>query len=243
VVDFDKMPDAFPTTRWSVVYRAKQRNGDSLVACKWLCERYYYPVYAYLRRRQFSEDVAEDLLHGFFTAFLERKRPWADTVGRVDPNRGITFRRCVMRSLKDFVFHDRKGQVQSHHVISFDAMSAEQRYLCEPASVDSPEDLFERTWATQVVSEALKKTREGYPDERFEALQVYLQSPGPQYADTAQRLGITVIAVRQAVHRLRQRYATFISRIITETVDKPEDVDTELTDLISALKNKSAQKP
>ena len=233
---------SFPATRWSVISRAKGWTGEATEACKILCEQYYYPVYSFLRKRGFDHDVAIDNAHGFFADFLEQKRPWQNALRGVQPRRGVTFRSCIIMSLKSFLSEQRRKEAAQKRggaakIVSLDAMAAEQRYRCEPAYDDPPDSAFVQSWAREICDCALISVKEGYASKRFEALKVYLvaNEKGPPYAETAERLGMSENGVKQAVKRLRASYANSVRRLIADTVDDPEDVEREWDELLQAL--------
>jgi RNA polymerase sigma-70 factor (ECF subfamily) len=233
----------FETTRWSLVLAA---GGDDSSAASHalatLCEAYWYPLYAYLRRRGESIEDARDLTQGFLASLLARRG-----FDHLSPDRG-RFRAFLMASLKHFVANEaaarraaRRGGGQV--LLPLDAVTgeAERRYTLEPVRPVTPETLFERRWALILIDRVLGELRARWEAEargtEFDRLKACLLGDAPPggYDAVARELGTTAGAVKVAVHRLRRRFRTELHRQIAETVADPADVDDELRHLIRAL--------
>lgn len=232
---------AFATTRWSIVLSAG-RDGTPAArrALAQLCETYWPPLYAYLRRMDCSPQDAEDTVQGFFARLLE-----TGDLADVDPVRG-RFRSFLLVSLKHFLSNerDRARTVKrgGRRVIeSLDVQTAESRFAREPAQNRTPESLFEREWALTLLDRvqhrlAAEQVARG-KSERFAVLSPHLTGDAAEhYTDAATRLGMTENAVKVAVHRLRQRFGELLREEIAETVATPEEVDDEVNTLFEALR-------
>jgi RNA polymerase sigma-70 factor (ECF subfamily) len=229
----------FATTRWSLVAAAQDPAApESRQALADLCAAYWYPVYAYVRRRGHDHHQAQDLTQAFFARLLE-KNDLADA----DRTRG-RFRSFLLTACQHFLAnqHDharakKRGGGRSH--VALDFADADHRYSREPAHDDTPERLFDRRWALDLLDRALAELRGEYEDsgrgKLFDALKGTLTGAEEAYVDLAERLAMTEGAVKVAVHRLRQRYRDRLRAAIAETVEKPEDVDDEVRDLFAAL--------
>lgn len=233
--------DFFGTTHWSVVLAAQ--GGDSVPAGKALaalCETYWYPLYAFVRRRGHGPHDAQDLTQAFFEKLLE-KNYLADVVRE----RG-KFRSFLLASLKNFLANewDRSRAAKrggGKTPISLDDVDAEARYRLEPADTMTADRIFERRWALTLLDEVLKKLRdemaEAGKSEIYEELKGCLtageRSAG--YAESGKRLGMTEGAVRVAAHRLRVRYRELLREEIAQTVAVPGEVDDEIRCLFKAL--------
>jgi len=132
----------FPTTSWSLVVAAgNPENPDCRDALVRLCERYWYPVYAYVRRRGYLEHDAQDLTQDFFVRILEGRY-----LDRANPNRG-RFRSFLLNSCK-FFLADQADRARAQKrgadaILPFEVASGEQRYRFEPLDNGSLED-FEK---------------------------------------------------------------------------------------------------
>ena len=232
---------SFETTRWSLVVAA---GGDDSSAARAalaaLCETYWYPLYAYVRRRGATADDARDLTQGFLTSLLERR-----DFSNLRQDRG-RFRGFLLASLQHFLANDaarrrtekRGGSVT---VLSLDLDDAEGRYRFEPVEAVTPETLYERRWALTVIERVLGHLRQEWQaaarGAEFDALKACLlgQAPAGGYAAIASTLGTTEGAVKVAVHRLRRKFQAELRKDIGETVSDAADVDDEIRYLVRAL--------
>ncbi|HUA62404.1 MAG TPA: sigma-70 family RNA polymerase sigma factor [Verrucomicrobiae bacterium] len=233
---------AFPTTRWSLVAAAGDpQRKEARSALVSLCEHYWYPLYAYLRRRGYPADQAQDLIQEFFIRLLEGRY-----LDRADPEKG-RFRAFILTCLKFFVADeaDRHRALKrgGAAVLSLEFSSGEEHYQREPAHDETPERIFERRWALSVLDRVVEKLRNefvkhGRP-EHFEHLKVFLlgQSDAP-YATLAREMNTSEGALKVAIHRLRKRYRELFRQEIADTVADPADVESELKYLAAALSRK-----
>lgn len=232
-------PSDFPTTRWTLVVTAGDpQRKEARSALVSLCERYWYPLYAYLRRRGYSADQAEDLTQGFFIRLLEGRY-----LGRADPDKG-RFRSFLLTSLKFFVADEQDRQRARKRgggaVVSLEFSLGEARYQREPAHDETPERMFERRWARSVLDRVVERlqdefVRHGRP-EHFERLKVFLLgSSDAPYAALAREMNTSEGALKVAIHRLRKRYRELFRLEIADTVADPAEVESELRFLAAAL--------
>lgn len=229
----------FLTTHWSVVLEAGgSRDGEH--ALESLCRAYWYPLYAFVRRRGFAPAEAQDLTQEFFARLLERQ-----TLQTADPEKG-RFRGFLVAAMRHFLSNqwrdlNRMKRGGGSQFLSWDELNPEERYLLEPESEASAETVYDRSWARTVAAEALNQVRKEMEREgnsaRFEALRAYLESDdSPQaYAQTALRLKLSESAVKSAIHRLRRRYAEVIRESIAHTVQSPDQIEGEIRHLIDLL--------
>jgi RNA polymerase sigma factor (sigma-70 family) len=233
-------PSNFRTTQWSLVVEAGGSGGDARPALETLCRTYWYPLYAFVRRRGYDAHQSQDLTQEFFARLLG-----SESIKTANPERG-KFRTFLLGALKNFLANDwrdsrRLKRGGDTEIFSWDGLNPEQRYALEPADAAPPEALFDRRWALAVVSAALEQLaaemrHEGTVD-RFETLKVFLQGDGgaDSYAVAAARLGLSPAATKSAIFRLRQRYGELIRAEIAQTVASPTDVEGEIQHLIALL--------
>ena len=231
----------FATTHWSVVLAAGETaSPQAAQALEKLCRAYWYPLYAYLRRRGYGEQDAQDLTQGFFARLLERND--LEAVGRQKGK----FRSFLLAALNHFLSDEwdreraqKRGGGQTF--ISLDDQTAEERYRLEPADELNPEKIYERRWALTLLEQVLRQLEAEFAAtgkrQLFEQLKVFLlEDKGVgSYADTAARLEMTEGALRVAVHRLRQRYGELFRDEIAHTVARPEEIEEEVRHLLSVL--------
>jgi len=231
----------FATTHWSVVRSAAHpdtaRAHDALAR---LCQIYWYPLYAYVRRRGYAAHDAQDLTQAFFLRLLERR--WVDDADR---DRG-RFRTFLLTALQRFLADEwDKGRAQKrgggllHVPVQLD--SAETRYGHEPADELTPEQSYERRWALTLLDTVLQNLRAEY--ERAGKRELFAGLNGclvggretQPYAELAAELAMNEGAVKVAVHRLRKRYRQLLRHEIARTTAGDGDVDDELHHLFAVL--------
>lgn len=234
-------PSQFAATRWSMVLAAGNRQAGTTArrAMDELASLYWFPLYAYLRRRGISPPQAEDLVQGLFTRLLEK-----DALASVDSSKG-KFRSFLLASLKNFLSNEwDKSQAAKRGggkgTLSLDALGAEARYAAEPMDEMTPDRVFEQRWALTVLEQVLTRLRDDYisrnQEKIFSALEhVLAGSKGAGYGQIAFELGMTEDAVKVAAHRLRRRYREVLREEISQTVSDPDLVDEEIRQLLASL--------
>lgn len=231
----------FATTQWSVVLDAAGSDtAATQAALEKLCRTYWYPLYAYVRRRGHSAHDAQDLNQAFFARLLERH--W---VASADRERG-RFRTFLLTAMSRFLSDEwdklraqKRGGGVAFVPVQLD--TAETRYGCQPVDDFSPEQCYERQWALTLLDTVLQRLRAEYESngkgELFAALNPALvgDRESQPYAKLAALLGMNENAVKVAVHRLRRRYRQLLRAEIAETLAANENVDDELHHLFSVL--------
>lgn len=221
-----------------MVAAGDSQNPDSRAALADLCQDYWYPLYAYLRQRGYPQEEAEDLVQGFFAQLLEK-----NYLKAADRERG-RFRSFLLTALKNYAANEwdrRTAQKRggSTPPLSLDFENAEGRYTIEPADERTPEQEYDRGWATAQLEQVLTRMRAeaGEGDERFALLQGFLTGEADDipYREVAERLDISEGAVKVAVHRLRQRFGAVLREEVARTLADPADVDDELRHLFAAF--------
>ena len=227
-------PDLFVTTRWSVVLRAGRSDTTrAQAALADLCQAYWYPLYAYARRRGCSPHDAEDATQGFFARLLK-----LHSLAGVEREKG-RFRAFLLASMKHYLAdeHDHASAQKRDRAltISLDAQAAEERYRFEPADPVTPEQLFERRWALTLLETVMQRLSSEYEDSGraalFAALRFAITGDKKPYTELAKDLEMGGEAVRVAVHRLRRRYRQVLREEIAHTVADESEVDDELNSL------------
>lgn len=235
------VPGRFMTTHWSVVLAAADEAAPSRDrALAHLYETYWYPLYAYVRRRGNTADEAEELTQEFFARVLEK-----DFLRSAGPEKG-RFRSFLLVCLNRFMANewDRKRAQKrggGRPTVSIDFRDADHRYRQEPSDELTAERIFERRWALSLLERALTQLADEMAaagkERLFEKLKVYLtaEAEDPPYAETAPALGISRGALKVRVHRMRERYRQVVREQIAMTLRDPNDVDDEIRSLFLAL--------
>ncbi|MHC1769154.1 MAG: RNA polymerase sigma factor [Verrucomicrobiia bacterium] len=230
----------FSTTHWSTVLTAGAKQSDrSARALEKLCQTYWYPLYAYVRRCGYPTHDAEDLIQEFLARFVARNH-----IANATRDKG-RFRFYLLGALKHFLSdardHERRlKRGGGRPVISLDAQNAEHLYYVEPRDDLSPDRLFDRRWAVAVLEQVLARLEREYKAEGkatiFQRLKVFLtENATGAYPQAACELGLSEGATRVAVHRLRRRYGQMLRLEIAHTVGCPDQVLEEMRDLRAAL--------
>jgi RNA polymerase sigma factor (sigma-70 family) len=236
---------AFPMTRWSVVFQARQesRPEHSRAALEELCRQYWFPLYAFARRRGHAPPDAEDLTQSFFAELLT-----ARLFDVADPAQGRLRTFLLTAFQRRLADHHRREHAQKRGggtlTFSIDLEAAENRFRAELADNDTPESAFELRWAVALLDSAMSLLEREYAaaqkQKQFEALRPFLtaaQAHAEGYEELASRLGMTKIAARQCVHRMRERFRQILRHCVADTLREPgaAAVDEELAALKLAL--------
>jgi RNA polymerase sigma factor (sigma-70 family) len=231
----------FVTTHWSTVVRAGHGDTEQArEALEKLCRTYWYPIYAWIRRRGHSPEDAQDLTQSFFLRLLEQ-----ESLAKANPELG-RFRSFLLGALNHFLIDEwKKARTQrrgsGRQILSLDWAAAEQRFDLEPVDHATPYQAFDRNWATALLEEVLNQLEEEYKRdgklEMFRALKQTLTGvrESQPYASLAERLGIAEGALRVAVHRLRKRYRALLEAEIANTVSSPGEVKEEMAYLLQTI--------
>lgn len=230
----------FRTTHWSLVLEAARADAperESALAI--LCQDYWYPLYAFVRRQGRNPQEAEDLTQEFLARLVAR-----NGLASVRPEHG-RFRSFLLAALKNFLANDwdRQRAVKRggrHRIVSWDGESAESRYLAEPCHEATPERIYERSWALSVIQTVLERLRQEYADSGkggvFDSIQSCLEEESEEtYAQIAARLNLSEGAVKMAVFRLRKNFRQRLRAEIARTVADPGAIDEELRHLFTCL--------
>ncbi len=210
------------------------------MALEELCRTYWYPLYAYVRRRGHSREDAEDLTQGFFAQILRK-----DFFAGLSSDKG-RFRAFLLAALKHFMANEwdkskRQKRGGGAAVLSLDWERADSRYQVDPPDLLSPDKLYDRAWAMTLLERVIEKLRCEYEAagraQQFAVLKIFLTAgKGAQsHAQAAQSLGLEEATVRVMVHRLRRRYRELLREEIAQTLDDPAQVAEEMAALFSAF--------
>jgi RNA polymerase sigma-70 factor (ECF subfamily) len=235
------MPLRFATTSWTQVLAAREApSTESRQALEALCQAYWYPLYAFVRRQGHGPEESRDLTQGYFAQLLEK-----GYLEDFDPALG-RFRVFLKASVKNFLSKERdKAHAWKRgghaRIVSLDADDVEGRYRYEPVDRLTPEEIFERRWALTLLERVLEKLHHEFEEadrgREFEMLKGYLTGEEAKvpYREVAAELGSSETAVRTSVHRLRQRFGKLLREEIAETVASPNEVEDEMRHLLRVI--------
>lgn len=231
----------FTTTCWTDLMAARDASAPGAgEALERLCDTYWYPLYAYIRRMGKNAQDAEDLTQSFFFQILNK-----NFLGAADRKKG-KFRSFLLASLNYFLSNERAFQKAEKRgggrpVTSLDEKTADERYRLEPATEATPEKLFELQWANTAVAQAVERLRQeciasGKAD-LFRALEDYLlqDAASGDYEPIARTLNMASGTVAVTVHRFRQRLGKILREEVGRTVASVSETDAELRHLCKVL--------
>jgi RNA polymerase sigma factor (sigma-70 family) len=234
-------PRAFPPTRWSLVFAARQHcSPASAEALETVCRAYWYPLYAYVRRCGHSPHDAQDITQEFFRQLLEKR--WLDQADR-EKGRLRTF---LITVLKYFMAREWRRQSAQKRgggkaTIPMDTEFAESRYAANPGNSTEPDEVFDRQWALTLLELTMERLHSEFIAARraddFAVLKDFLAvSHGSiDYRSAAARLNISEGNARVSVHRLRKRFRELYREEISQTLPADADLESELRHLANAL--------
>jgi RNA polymerase sigma factor (sigma-70 family) len=236
-------PARFHTTRWSViVVAAHSEMPGSRAALSELCAKYWYPLYAFARRRGYVAHDAQDMTQGFFLHLLEH-----GALHQVHPVKG-KFRSFLLASFQNYLATEanrarslKRGGAQEF--VFLDAENAESRYRIEPFEDLTPEKIFDARWALTILKETMSQLAREYGAQNkadtFEILKGYVGagaiSSSQAYSEAAEKLGVSLGAVKTLIHRMRKRYSVLLREAISSTVSDPSEIDEEIRALCEAI--------
>jgi RNA polymerase sigma factor (sigma-70 family) len=232
----------FNTTHWTIVMACGDQNNLARAeqALASLFQTYWYPLYAYVRRRGHGEHDAEDLVQAFCLHLQEKH-----AVAKADRQRG-KFRTFLLSSLQNFLAHEKeRARAQKRgggrELIRLDAEEADARYQLEPAHSVTPETIFERRWAHALLEQTVSGLRADFTtrgkERLFDGLSSFLTSDlrETSYQSAADQLGLPLSAIKTTVHRMRRDYRSKLREEISRTVSSPDEIEDELLYLRKVL--------
>ena len=232
--------EQFPDTHWTLLMDRSETSRDGDRRLTELCQQYWYPLYAYLRRKGRSSQDAQDYTQGFFTYLLSGER-----MGGLDPSRG-RFRSYLLGAMDHYLNDRRKYENALKRgggkaPVSIEEEMAEHRFQNEPADDLTPEKLFDRKWALTVITEAKSRLAQEFVTSGKEKVfaevgDFTLATPEPgEYKAIAQRLELKEDNVRAIVSRMRKRYKELLREQVRATVSSDREIDNEIEYLLSAF--------
>jgi RNA polymerase sigma-70 factor (ECF subfamily) len=233
--------DIFATTHWTVVLAAGNRSSpQSNGALEALCRTYWFPLYAYVRRRGYAKEDSEDLTQAFFARFLAK-----NYLAGLSAERG-RFRAFLLASLKHFLTNEWKKSQRlkrggGEAPLSLDWQTADTKFQVAATNEPSPDKAFDREWALALLAKVIERLqKECEADGKaklFAELKMFLTAgkDGSAQAEVAKALGMEEGAVRVAIHRLRKRYRQLLRDEISQTLADAADVDEEMRALFGAF--------
>jgi RNA polymerase sigma factor (sigma-70 family) len=230
---------AFQTTSWTIISAARHDGTDGRQAFECLCQAYWNPLYAFLRRKGYQPHDAEDFLQAFFVWIIEQR-----TVERADPQRG-RFRSYLLGALtrfqaREFQYHSAAKRSPEKPVLSLQAGNAEEFFVAQHRVDETPEALFEQAWATSLLGQAMNELgselRATGKAAQFECLsRMMTNTQDISTRQAADELNMSEGAVRVALHRMKRSFATKLRNLVAASVENENEVESEMNDLFVIL--------
>ena len=242
--DSDHGKRVFPTTNWRLVVSAgRDSSPHSQQALEWLCEQYWFPLYAYVRRRVPDVNESRDLTQAFFAELLEKGYLVSAT-----PSRG-RFRAFLLTAFKHFLSKQwekakAKKRGGGRVPISLDFDSADSCFQIQPTDTGrTAEQLYDQQWAVTLLNRTMtsleSELQSAGKAQLFTELKGFIigDSGGDTYRQAGQRLDMSESAAKKAASRIRKRYRELLREEISHTVGCPDEIDDEIRSLFLALES------
>lgn len=237
----------FPSTHWSLLDAVKDEvTEDHRAVLNTLIERYWKPVYYYLRKRGYEEEVGKDLTQAFFTHWLQR-----DLFGRADASKG-RFRTYLLTSLNHFLSNARRAERAKKRYpvagfVSIHELSPRETEEPIPDSTEDPEMLFHRRWLAELLHRALRSLQlecestgkqTHYTIFRRSIIEPVLAGSTPvARSDLSKELGLTEKQVSNRLLTARRAYRRLLREEIRVYAASEHDVDQEMRDLFLIMES------
>jgi hypothetical protein len=226
--------DRFANTRWSMVmHLAGTESPAARDALGELAQRYWHPVYAYVRRSGHQPAVAKELTH----TILQRLSRDNDT----GPPASGHYRHFLLERVRSYLAGELAAPA-SAVVLEVEAPAdLEVRYLRNHLESATPEDAFQRSFALVVLNRSLQRLRSEADEtghlEMYKALEPYLaRDPGPvQCERIIAALHIRQMTLLMALKRLRQRLRELAAEELSDTVSTADELSSEQDALLAVL--------
>jgi RNA polymerase sigma factor (sigma-70 family) len=233
----------FPSqTHWTLIAAVGDSSSpEAQAALNQLCQTYWFPIYAFIRREGNDSHKAKDLTQSFFVHLLRK-----NLIQKSDREKG-RFRSFLCAALKNFLIDDIRAEKRDRDSVPIpDEAEAEYRHL--PVHEPDPAKLFDRTWAGTVIKQATKRLKQAYADkgrlEAYEAMKDCLSGElAPDaYPELAAQLGMSKETLEVNLFRFKKAFGRLVRNVIAETVD-PSEINQEIQYLMSAWSAYLSEKP
>jgi RNA polymerase sigma-70 factor (ECF subfamily) len=224
----------FPSTRWTCIQRICSGNkSEARAAMEEVCQTYWRPLYGFAISMNPSHQDAEDCVQGFLVRVSSE-----DFFDAMTPHRGklrsyllVSFKRYIYDSWKKQSSQKRGG---ANRDLTLDEFLVEDEHGSDPALA------YDQEWAKVVVDDTHERLKNRYIEqgniEIFNELESCIDgTPLVNTADTAQKLNLSSVALKSAVHRIRRRFGDELRKVVAETVHSEDDVEEEIRWLIKIL--------
>ncbi|MBN2130840.1 MAG: sigma-70 family RNA polymerase sigma factor [Sedimentisphaerales bacterium] len=238
----------FLTTHWSLIEDAKEHQDRDRALIGLLLERYWKPVYCYVRRKGHDNEQAKDLTQGFFHEVVLGR----SLIERADPAKG-RFRTFLLHALNQYLLDERRRETAQKRIpqaklVSLDA--GQPPMLPQKVSELGPEQCFDYAWKAELLERALSELKQWYVgrgmDIHWELFRDRLLHPSlegleaPSLAQLCQQYGIeNETKASNMLGTVKRQFQSILTRHVRQTVLSGEAAEEELGDMFRFLKKES----
>ena len=222
------------STLWSTVLHAVDRDStEGREALARLAERYWKPLYFYVRRKCGGADEAQDRTQAFFAYLLDR-----DLLKHARPERGSF--RAFLRTVADRFLADQRDREAAikrggdAKRLSLDFAEAETDFAYGPRASESPDEAYERMWAEETLARVLRRFKEDCAAQGRPLWHDVLRSRfgfkggAKTYEEIAKEHSLSEANVTNYLHRGLARFRELLVEEIRESVSSPDELTEEL---------------
>jgi len=242
--DMGGMHEAFLTTHWSLIDDIQAGHDKDRALIKLLLQRYWKPVYCYLRRKRFNNEDAKDLTQDFFHEIVLKRR----LVQRSDQAKG-RFRSFLLHALNQYIINQRAKQtttirIPQDKLVSLESIAPSE--LPENTSICEPDASYNYAWVSALLDRVLAAVKQSCNEEGLQTHWELFHSrivepiltgaPVPPLSEVCARLGVE--DTRRASNMMitvKRRFRETLRKSIRNTVISTDQVDEELDEIIRFL--------
>ena len=238
----------FPTTDWGVFAQLHNSNPEAKrVALDILARRYWKPVFIFLKYTGHDEESAKDLTQAFFADWIEK-----DVFSKAEASKG-RFRSFMLSCLKRFVSNQHRAEKAQKRkpaagLVSLDELMDDTEMPFQPADTMTPELIFDRAWASQVVLLVLRRLeqecRQDGKGSHFDIFTRRIINPilkgdaEPSMADLSQEYALSEKQAANQLLTARRAYQRLLRDELRLYAQSEDEVSAETRDIFSILAHK-----
>lgn len=240
--DMGGVQEKFLTTHWSLIEDIQESQGQdretALVGL--LLDRYWKPVYCYLRRKGYENEQAKDLTQGFFCEVVLNRH----LVERADPCKG-RFRTFLLHALNQYLIDEQRKEAGQKHIprsklIPLDI--ADPPAIIESVCEMDAEQSFDYAWKVQLLERVVAEVRGRYIQRGMEThwcvfrdclLEPVLEDrEAPSLKQICQSYGIDNEATASGMLKtVKRHFRSVLTDHVRQTVVSGDTVEEELQEI------------
>jgi hypothetical protein len=239
----------FLTTHWSLIEDVKKQPDQDRALIGLLLERYWKPVYCYLRQKGYDNEQAKDLTQGFFHEIVLN----LNLFGRADQSKG-RFRTFILYALNQYLMNEKRREmalknIPKHKIVSLDTI--EMPCLPQTITESSPEDSYNYAWVSAMLDQVLSDVKRSCCEQGMEThwcifservVQPMLNNAtSPSLKDMCEKYGIeSEKKASNMIVTVKRRFQSALKQYIRSTVASESQMADELKEILKFLPQKSA---